>query len=155
VRRLPPERRTATLNSLTRPVTSVAAADEPDIEDRVRPARAVRGHLISISRSCRLLCFDTPGEGCLSGQTPGHVVDHRPENHCAGAGGQGFVVAGQPAVQHQPAVRALDGPAFALRGEALLLRILGHHLYVDTVRGAAFDDTALVAGVDPGGDHRG
>jgi hypothetical protein len=53
----------------------------------------------------------SPGRGGFAGAAAGHEVDHGEVDHGFGAGGQGFVVAGQAAVEHQPAEGPFYGPA--------------------------------------------
>lgn len=51
----------------------------------------------------------SPGWGGFAGEPPAHVIGHRPEDH-GGTFREGLVIWGKPAVQHQPAERALDRP---------------------------------------------
>ncbi|MFF2921923.1 TetR/AcrR family transcriptional regulator [Streptomyces celluloflavus] len=71
-------------------------------------------------------------------------------DHGFGAGGQGFVVAGQAAVVRQPARGAFDDPAAEPNGESPGGRGAADDLDVDAEGFAVLDDGVLAARVGPG-----
>ena len=64
-----------------------------------------------------------------------------------GAGGKGFVVAGQGAVEHQPVVGPLDRPAFRDRGESSGPGGAWGGFEGDAEGGGVFDEVFAVAAV--------
>jgi hypothetical protein len=88
------------------------------------------------------------------------VVDHRDVDHGFGAGGQGFVVAGEAAVEHEPAEGAFDHPASLNDVEASDIGIAVNDLGVDAQVCTVVGELLVEAGVDPrqggaGGDRFG
>ena len=94
-------------------------------------------------------CGGAPEDGVLAGEAAGHEVSHREVDHGFGAGGKRFVVAGQAAVEHEPAVGSFRRPAFRDRGESPGPgRALGD-FQVDAEGGGVLDEVLAVAAVDP------
>ncbi|RZU73567.1 hypothetical protein EV384_3973 [Micromonospora kangleipakensis] len=74
---------------------------------------------------------------------------HRQVDHGFRAGREGFVVPGRAAVEHQPAVGALDRPPFRNRGKAPGPGRALDDLHVDAEAGGVLDQVRAVAAVDP------
>ncbi|KDN74252.1 hypothetical protein DF19_32950 [Streptomyces olindensis] len=103
------------------------------------------------SRNERLVlwCRVAPGDGGFVGKAAGHQIGHGQLDHGFGAGWEGFVVAGQAAVEHQPAVGPLDGPAFGQRRESLGAGGPLDDFRVDAEAGGVLDEVLAVTAVDP------
>jgi hypothetical protein len=86
--------------------------------------------------------------GGFTGQFPAHFVSHRPVDHRAGALRQGFVVADEPAILHQPAQSPLDDPTAGQHVESFGGRAFDD-LDADAVLGAVADDGVVVAAIHP------
>lgn len=70
-------------------------------------------------------------------------------DHGGGAGREGFVVAGQAAVEHEPAQGAFDDAASWQWGEATAAGWALDDLHVDADRGGVLDEVLAVAAVHP------
>ena len=92
----------------------------------------------------------SPGWGGFVGGSSGEVVDHRDADHGGGCFWEGFVVAGESAVLHEPADDAFDDPSAFDDGEAFDVRVFGDDFDVDAEVGAVLDDFGPEAGIDLG-----
>jgi hypothetical protein len=91
-----------------------------------------------------------PGDGVLSGEAAGHQVGHREVDHGFGAVWVGFVVAGQAAVEQQPAVGPLHRPPFRDRSESPDPGGAPDDFEVNAEGSGVFDEVFAVTAVDPG-----
>ncbi len=96
------------------------------------------------------------GDRCvLVGETAGHEVGHGDVDHGFRACGKGFVITGESAVEHEPAVGPLHCPAFRDRCESPAPGGALDDFEVDAEGGGVLEEVFAVAGVDPDLADRG
>lgn len=91
----------------------------------------------------------SPSWGGFGGEAFGEVFDHGKGDHSGRVAGSGFVVAGQPAVLHEPADGAFDDPASFDHAESFDGRVFRDDLDIDAEDSAVFNECVLEARVDP------